>query len=495
MMWSLALLASLATLAAAVAPAPWSTDVSILVDAGQTAAMSANVVALPVLEAPGLTVEVQGTNLTWAFQLCVKLHVGSPASAGAQEFAKTGYCAPLFAFGATTKRALFGAGSAVAQASSRALARRSAAAAWSESKSVVAGHFWLTVVGASAATANTTLSLHLSGASCAAPNHYGANCEQPAQLTPGASLLVPTAAAAQTLLQLQSSAAAINASTGAVVVAIDKLSNTTGGALYARFAAPPTTSAYDAVATLGAAVGVSTLTVPSPRQGTWFFLVVNADNTTALQLNVTLTVTQCAAGTYGASCAVSAAPIGGAGVVVDLGNLTESAVAYFRFAANESLAIAAAANDAAQHGPSLYAKLGSLPTESDFDVVDCTVAACSALQRTLIVPQAAVWSGMAGAEWFVMVKSNDVGGVSVWNANACANNCTTVDQGSCDAATSTCACKDPFTSFDCSANKNALERWEWALIIGGGVLVAIGLIGCIVYFIQKQQRRKGFERV
>ena len=102
---------------------------------------------------------------------------------------------------------------------------------------------------------------------------------------------------------------------------------------------------------------------------------------------------------------------------------------------------------------------------------------------------------MANSEWFVMVKSNDVGGVSVWNANGCANNCTSTAAGTCNAATSTCACTADYQSFDCSQSKNQLERWEWALIMGGGVLVAIGLIGCIVYFIQKQQRRKGFERV
>lgn len=74
---------------------------------------------------------------------------------------------------------------------------------------------------------------------------------------------------------------------------------------------------------------------------------------------------------------------------------------------------------------------------TDFDVVDCSVSGCAAPQNTLIVPQGsfrfsvrffkplitinynyyhvdAVWSGMANSEWFVMVKSNDVGGVSVW---------------------------------------------------------------------------------
>ena len=78
------------------------------------------------------------------------------------------------------------------------------------------------------------------------------------------------------------------------------------------------------------------------------------------------------------------------------------------------------------------------------------------------------------------------------NANGCANNCTSTTAGTCNAATSTCACTSDFQSFDCSQAKNQLERWEWALIMGGGVLVAIGLIGCIVYFIQKQQVRLCF---
>lgn len=92
---------------------------------------------------------------------------------------------------------------------------------------------------------------------------------------------------------------------------------------------------------------------------------------------------------------------------------------------------------------------------------------------------------------FVFFKKNNIIIINR-NANGCANNCTSTAAGTCNAATSTCACTADYQSFDCSQSKNQLERWEWALIMGGGVLVAIGLIGCIVYFIQKQQVRSNF---
>ena len=411
-------------------------------------------IALPVLEGAGLTVEVVGQNLTWPFQLCMKLHVASPPAAGAQMFAKTGYCAPLFTFAP--------AQSATNKRSAHALARRNNVAVWTATQPAVDGHFFATIVGSSAAVANTTITLNLSGTTCAAANHYGPNCVQPAQLTAGTALFSKTAGAGQTLLQLNN--APINATTGAVQVSINKLSNVTA-TLYARFAAPPTTTDYDLMGAI--ADGLSVTTVNSPRQGSWFFLLANGDNTTELITNTTVSLVQCGAA-FGPQCNIAPALVGAAGVVTALNNITQGGVAYFRMGANVSLAIAAAVNDPQQHGPSLFAKLGSLPTETDFDAVDCSVTACSVTQRTLIVPAADVWSAMQSSEWFVLVKSNDVGGVSVWNANGCANNCTNGDQGTCDAATSMCTCKANYQAFDCGSNKNALERWEWALIIGSG---------------------------
>lgn len=497
-MFSALLLASAIALSYAAAPVPWSQTVQITYDVGQAGAQYNGAVSLPVFESD-LTVEVQGTNLTWAFQLCLKLHVASPAVAGSQNWNNTRYC-NLYSFGGASgyKRAVFsngelrgfGADAHASHAEHAAVQRRSLGA-WQQSNNVVAGHFMLTVSAATAPSTNTTITLVLSSTTCAVANHFGPNCETPAQITPGVAQTVTTAAHAITLLELASNVGNINATTGALVVQVDKV-GTTAGTVYARFSAPSTATSFDLSAPLTNASTI--LTVPSPRQGTWFFSIGNGDNTTALVTNVTVTVKQCGT-TFGPDCSISPAAIGTAGAVVDFQNLTMGAVTYFRFPANATLAIAAVADDATQHSPSLYAKLGSLPTVNDFDVVDCSVSSCTAPQNTLIVPQDAVWSGMAGSEWFVMVKSNDVGGVSVWNANGCANNCTSTTAGTCNAATSTCACTSDFQSFDCSQAKNQLERWEWALIMGGGVLVAIGLIGCIVYFIQKQQRRKGFERV
>jgi hypothetical protein len=94
----------------------------------------------------------------------------------------------------------------------------------------------------------------------------------------------------------------------------------------------------------------------------------------------------------------------------------------------------------------------------------------------------------------VLVVANSPGSLHVWNAagGACAGNCN--NHGKCNTELATCTCDEDYSSFDC-LEKSALERWMWALIIGGAVLVAIGLIGCIVYFIQRQSRRAGFERV
>jgi hypothetical protein len=130
-----------------------------------------------------------------------------------------------------------------------------------------------------------------------------------------------------------------------------------------------------------------------------------------------------------------------------------------------------------------------------FDFVDCTVSLCTDDQNTLIVSSSDVADPDVNQMWYVLVVANSAGSLHVWNAagGACASDCN--GHGQCDATVAKCKCDDDYASFDCLEPKSALERWEWALIIGGAVLVAIGLIGCIVYFIQRQSRRAGFERV
>jgi len=350
------------------------------------------------------------------------------------------------------------------------------------------GNYYATLIATTAPTVNTTITLQLSGKQCATGG-YGPACEVPAQLDNNVAMTVHTPATMSTLLTFDGSF--INGSTQALVVTLSKAGNTTG-TTYLRWSAPPVAVAggYDVMLNLGD--GTTTSSVPTPRPGMWFVMFVNNDNTSVLTVNVTLNAPYCTAGTVGAQCNTAFTTLGAAGIVNDLSGQTTGAQTFFAIPVKNSLSIAAAADDSPSV-PSLYAKLGGLPTASDYDFANCDVASCSN-QATLKVPATDVPAALQDQQWYVMLVANGDGGVSVWNADGCANNCNG-ENGNCNVATSTCACTDDFEGFDCSASKSALERWEWALIIGGGVLVAIALIGCIVYFIQKQNRRKGFERV
>lgn len=224
-------------------------------------------------------------------------------------------------------------------------------------------------------------------------------------------------------------------------------------------------------------------------------------------VNLTVTLYQCDKDKFGPECKTAPTMLTKAGDLKSMEDAKKDVPLYFAYHANstaelrallanasaEAVAVAAAALNPDDKRPELFARLGALPTADTFDLFDCSVSHCPADQSTLIVPADDVAD--ASAPWYVMVVPQSDGGVGVWNAagGACAGNCG--GQGNCTAATATCTCDADYTSFDCALSKSKLERWEWALIIGGGVLVAIGLIGCIVFFIQKQQRRAGFERV
>jgi hypothetical protein len=455
-----------------------------------------------------LVVDVLNPQANFSFSLCMKQNVAMPATSNIANW--PGQCA-VYNFAqpttvAAAKRAVYSSGAlrgvgseasahgasasaAVAYNNHGLLERRALVGNWSASAMVRVGNYFATLIATTAPTVNTTITLQLSGKQCAGGG-YGPACEVPAELGNNDMMVVHTPVTASTLLTFDGSF--INGSTQALDLTLAKSGNATGTA-YVRWSAPPLTVAggYDLMLVLGE--GTTSASVPSPRSGLWFVMLVDTDNVTVLTLNVTLNAPYCAAGSVGAKCDTQFTSVGStAGAVSDLGTLASGGQAFVAFAAKTPLSIAAAADDSPSV-PSLYAKLGGLPTATDYDFANCNVAACSN-QVTLKVPSTDVPAGLQDEQWYALVVANGDGGVSVWNADACANNCSG-DNGSCTVATSTCACNDDFEGFDCSTSKSALERWEWALIIGGGVLVAIALIGCIVYFIQKQNRRKGFERV
>jgi len=235
-----------------------------------------------------------------------------------------------------------------------------------------------------------------------------------------------------------------------------------------------------------------------PVAGEWYFHTevtgLKVNTTFAGQYHLTATLANCNGDKYGADCKLSVKSLQAPGQLLKTAEAKEGQWFFYEYTRNASsptnaTALGFAAAQVGSKAPLVVARLGALPTETAYDLKQCTLKDCAGAQSTLLVPE----SQAAQGTWFIGVKAVEDGELAVWNAadGACAAGCS--KHGKCEEAQ--CTCESDFESFDCASPKPALERWEWALIIGGGVLVAIGLIGCVVYFIQRQQRRAGFERV
>jgi hypothetical protein len=510
----------------------------------QTIVQADTTVRIPELQGDGLTIELDKYDGLeyWA---CFKLGGAAPAAAGRNHWSTAGYC-ELFHFTNTTATTEQGASSSVKRAvlrvpdnlrgvgshagdmaaesvlvdslHSNVHARRSVAAAAARGvavQNVRAGTYYITISAATGVAANTTLSLKLSGLACPAAGQYGPTCAALSPVAEGVSFPFNNIAANGSAAARFGDSKLINDTTAALTIAAQV--DTTDGSVsvLARWGGVPTADVFDAKVVV-ADKGVQTAQVIAPRAANWYFAVLNNNNKTAVNANITVTLTQCGAGLFGAQCNTTVADLDKPGQVADHDQVAAGDSFYYKFNANattaaqfrallagvnaDALAVAAALTvdpDANVNvtAPSIYARRGALPTANDFDYVDCTVASCADDQNTLIVSSADVANPETNQLWYVLVVANTAGSLHVWNAagGACAGNCN--EHGKCNTELAACTCDEDYASFDCLEPKSALERWEWALIIGGAVLVAIGLIGCIVYFIQRQSRRAGFERV
>lgn len=525
-------------------PTPWSKDVSIFVDDKLPASqLMANgkptTVSIPAL-AGDLQIELKD-HKTVGFKLCLKQRVAAPSVAGTQGFDNPLYC-DLFHFtnasssatvhyavGAAAQRvrsvsaALRGVGSAqrdvaasvnAAAAAGHQLARRSVSEGegYIQRKNVRAGDYYFTIAATSKEAKNITLGMTLSGMKCdQADQDPLNNCAAYKTIQEHKSENVVNIAAKGVATRMFSDWGNIGPNTGNMQVSANLYDSPNATAdVVARWGAPPTADVFDLKLTVtddGKGKGESKMgTIGAPAKAAWFVTIFNGNLTTA-SVNLTVTLYQCDKDKFGADCKVEPKALGKAGELDEMDDAKKDVPLYFVYAANdtkalyefmanvstESIAFAAAALNPDDKAPTVMARNGMLPTAEEFDLTGCSVASCPADQATLIVPKTDVAS--TDTTWYVMVTPQTDNGVGVWNAagGACAGNCG--GNGNCTAATATCTCFEDYTSFDCAMTKSKLERWEWALIIGGGVLVAIGLIGCIVFFIQKQQRRAGFERV
>eukprot|EP01108_Squamamoeba_japonica_P005040 TRINITY_DN393_c0_g1_i1.p2 TRINITY_DN393_c0_g1~~TRINITY_DN393_c0_g1_i1.p2 ORF type:complete len:497 (+),score=331.88 TRINITY_DN393_c0_g1_i1:141-1631(+) len=496
-MFALLVLALVAS-ASAVAPAPWSTKLSVVIDDKAKASRAATTVMVPELQGDGLTITM--TNFAEhdgaKYEACLKQDVASPVASGRAMWNKKGFC-ELFRFENTTATAFAKFGGAAG-----------AAVAGASTVNVRAGTYFVTIAAVEALKKNVTAELTLSGTSCPKFGETGANCAP----LPSLDANTPTELSAHGANALSAvylaDSGAITAETGAAVITVNHVAGDKS-ALVARWGALPTATLFDAKLDVKLN-GTAKATIVAPRAARWYFGVLNGNSTLPTTVNVTVALTQCKAGSVGAACKTKVTAFGKPGAAAETA-VKKGDVVYYKFHRNAtaamaalmaapaaSLAVAAAQYDADaanQTAPAIYARLGALASADDYDVAGCTVAHCAADQNTLMVPEADVSPALDDAEWYVAVVATADGTLAAWNAagGACADDCS--GNGECDAATATCTCADNFASFSCSVAVSKLERWEWALIIGGSVLVAIGLIGCIVFYIQKQQRRSGFERV
>lgn len=508
----------------------------------QTTAVAGNTVRIPELQGDGLTIEI--TNYDgYEYWACLKIGAAAPANAGANQWMTAGYC-ELFHFTNVTgtptphesspvKRAVLhvpenlrGVGSqagAVAADSvlvdsvhANAHARRNIAAGTRGSAllNVRAGRYYVTVNSVVPHVANTTLQLKLSGTSCPSVGQYGPACTALQPVSDGVSFPFNNVDASGIVAARFADSKAINDTTASLNIAAQVDTADGSVAVLARWGGAPTATVYDARIEVTAKT-VLTATVAAPRAANWYFAVVNNNNKTAVNANITVTLSQCGEGLFGLGCNTTLTELAKPGLLIDHDTVAVGDKFYFKYNANttfaqfrallagapaDALAIAAASTASGDvevnaTAPSIFARRGALPTTTDFDFVDCSVSACTDDQNTLIVSSADVADPDVNQMWYVLVVANSAGSLHVWNAagGACASACNS--HGECDTTVAKCKCDDDYESFDCLESKSALERWEWALIIGGAVLVAIGLIGCIVYFIQRQSRRAGFERV
>lgn len=547
MLQQLCLIALTATCALAAAPTPWSQKLSVFVDDKLPASQwmkndMAQQVGIPEL-AGDLQIELNNHKLV-GFKVCLKQNVAAPSAAGMQNWDNPLFC-ELFHFtngtkastlkwnvGAAAQRLrsvnarLRGFGSVASDVSGsvassvsagRELSRRSVSSTapsgegYIQMKNVRAGMYYVTVAATSKQSKNMTLSMTMSGTKCpnAGENPMN-NCKAFPSVSNGQSLelkkMAPKAMATAQFADWNT----ITANTGSVTIMANLYESSNSSAtVLARYGAPPTMDVYDAKLDLTEGKGNDGKsemgTIASPAKAPWYVSVINGNMTTA-SVNVTVVLKQCDAKKFGKGCAATAKMLGKAGALDSMEEAKKDQPIYVMYkkndtasmfdllnANNTALAVAAAALNPDDKRPQVYARYGLFPSTTEFDLVDCSVMSCPKDQSTLIVGTDDV--AATGDAWYVMIVPQTDNGVGVWNAEGgkCANDCG--GNGNCTVATATCTCAADFTSFDCATAKDKLERWEWALIIGGGVLVAIGLIGCIVFFIQKQQRRAGFERV
>lgn len=534
---------TLAFLAAANAlslpPTHWGPKkISILVDA----ALPASQYIDPTTKVPGVIGIPEGVfNMTqititnhqnMEFKLCLKQGVAPPVLAGQQNWDNALYC-DLYHFTNGTKSTtvysevsshrlrsindqLRGSGSSVSNndRSFGAVAahhvRRMVTSqtvggeGHIQLKNLRAGQYYATIAVIGVKKGNFTVDLEVDGFACPQAGQDGYNnCRNLGAIVDGQPQMFPD-------IDMWASAMygdwdKINAETASVTVSANLINPTvnTTAMIYGRWGALPTSTIYDFM--LPALIGVQTqkATLNVPQAAMWYFGVHNPNGAAfPASVNVTVSRVQCDKGKMGPDCKTKFNTLPAADAAASLTDVKKGDMLYFEYYLNKtaltatemknSVAFAAAALEG-DVVPKVYARYGMIPTPTEFDLVDCTTGNCKE-QATLLLPEDDV---MGDKKWYILVIPQGDKGVVVWNAKggACANKCGGDNQGTCDTKTATCTCKTDFESFDCSVSKNQLERWEWALIIGGAVLIAIGLIGCIVFFIQKQQRRAGFERV
>jgi hypothetical protein len=283
----------------------------------------------PSCKGDGLTVELDKYD-GLEYYACFKLGAAAPVAAGRNNWDTAGYC-ELFHFVNTTttttttatststvKRAVLrvpanlrGVGSragAVAAESvvvdsvhSNEHARRSVTAAGARGvavQNVRAGTYYITIAAINAIASNTTLSLKLSGMACPGAGQYGPACAALAPVSEGVSFPFNGVAANGSAAARFGDSKLINDTTAALTIAAQV--DTADGSVdvLARWGGVPTADLHDAKLVVGDK-GVHTAQVVAPRAANWYFAVLNNNNKTAVNANITVTLTQCGAGLFG----------------------------------------------------------------------------------------------------------------------------------------------------------------------------------------------------
>jgi hypothetical protein len=229
-----------------------------------------------------------------------------------------------------------------------------------------------------------------------------------------------------------------------------------------------------------------TLTVISPRQGTWVFSVHSAEGGDA---EFKLSEFRCGANSAGEGCMI---PVHPAFTNMSITITPEDGWMYLRFTVDEKMPLLVSlTTNNGSNIPFMYAALGQIPVRQNdgailADIHNCNRDYCSVV-RSIIRNITTPGLGMS-EEWYIGIYTNVPGNTTfgLWWNNTCVPNCDTDNHGECEES-GRCQCEIDFEGIDCSLSKGLGPQYI-VLIIIASLVVASAIIGFVAWAYMRRKR-------